>query len=88
MHVHCANFIVPKCSISNQSRRGSLRADGASLGTIRPLELPGAQIKSQWSKEQTGLQISTVLVASVYRHPTNSVQQIMADLDDFEGQIQ
>ena len=31
---------------------------------------------------------STVLVASVYRHPTNSVQQIMADLDDFEGQIQ
>ena len=26
----------------------------ASMGTIRPLKLPGAVIKSQWSKEQAG----------------------------------
>ena len=31
---------------------------------------------------------SSVLFASVYRHPTDSVHQVASDLDDLEGQVQ
>ena len=34
---------------------GPFRDNGAPMGTISPLKLPGHQIKSQLSKEQTGI---------------------------------